>query len=326
MTHAATEPGRQSVEVAVVGAGIIGLTTAIAMRRAGFSVRIVAEQVAPHIVSTVAAAIWYPFEAYPRERVVGWARHTLDVLREEVGRGIPGVSAHEMVDLFDAPVPDPWWSAAVPSWRRCSPDELPPGYVDGLVSSVSLIEPTPYLDYLYAEATRIGIVIERQRVESLADIEARLVVNCAGLTGGAICGDDGVYPIRGVVLRTSKLDITRSVTDDIGPNALAYVVPRSTDAILGGTAERGSFDLTATDVEVEGILDRCRAICPAVETATVLEVKVGLRPGRATVRCEADPVASNVFHNYGHGGSGFTLCWGCAAEVVRMAQEFLAAA
>jgi D-amino-acid oxidase len=61
---------------------------------------------------------------------------------------------------------------------------------------------------------------------------------------------------------------------------------------------------------------------PALGDATVLEHLVGLRPGRPTVRLELDLKGSTrVVHNYGHGGSGVTLGWGCAAEVVELVQQ-----
>jgi len=55
----------------------------------------------------------------------------------------------------------------------------------------------------------------------------------------------------------------------------------------------------------------------------VLETVVGLRPGRAEVRVELDhdslPVP--VIHDYGHGGSGITIGWGCAQDVAALAQQ-----
>ncbi|HEY2792992.1 MAG TPA: FAD-dependent oxidoreductase, partial [Micromonosporaceae bacterium] len=69
-----------------------------------------------------------------------------------------------------------------------------------------------------------------------------------------------------------------------------------------------------------GIVARCAAIDPRLASARVLEHRVGLRPSRPSVRLEA--VAQNgrtVIHNYGHGGSGVTLSWGCADDVVARA-------
>ena len=47
--------------------------------------------------------------------------------------------------------------------------------------------------------------------------------------------------------------------------------------------------------------------------------RVGLRPARRTVRLEAVPgETGTVVHCYGHGGSGVTLAWGCADDVLAL--------
>ncbi|HUC20057.1 MAG TPA: FAD-dependent oxidoreductase, partial [Candidatus Polarisedimenticolaceae bacterium] len=67
------------------------------------------------------------------------------------------------------------------------------------------------------------------------------------------------------------------------------------------------------------ILKKVRTILPQLADVTVLEEKVGLRPARDAIRLEAEPVGKGcVVHNYGHGGAGFSLSWGCAQEVVRL--------
>jgi D-amino-acid oxidase len=60
-----------------------------------------------------------------------------------------------------------------------------------------------------------------------------------------------------------------------------------------------------------------------VAAARVIGHRVGLRPTRTTVRVDEDlPVAgSRVLHNYGHGGAGVTLSWGCAEEVLALANS-----
>jgi D-amino-acid oxidase len=59
-----------------------------------------------------------------------------------------------------------------------------------------------------------------------------------------------------------------------------------------------------------------------IDKPNILAERVGLRPFRKSgVRVERDELRDGrtVIHNYGHGGSGFTLSWGCAREVVNLA-------
>jgi D-amino-acid oxidase len=50
----------------------------------------------------------------------------------------------------------------------------------------------------------------------------------------------------------------------------------------------------------------------------VIRERAGLRPFRPSVRLEHDREEPRIVHNYGHGGAGYTLCWGCSQEVVRL--------
>ena len=69
-------------------------------------------------------------------------------------------------------------------------------------------------------------------------------------------------------------------------------------------------------------LRRCIAIEPRLSEAEILEHKVGLRPGRPAVRLEGEQRPDGlVIHNYGHGGAGVTLSWGCAEDVVRLVSD-----
>ena len=59
---------------------------------------------------------------------------------------------------------------------------------------------------------------------------------------------------------------------------------------------------------------------PASPDTTPLRVKTGLRPFRAgTYKLEPEQVGMKyVVHNYGHGGAGITMSWGCAEEVASL--------
>jgi len=78
---------------------------------------------------------------------------------------------------------------------------------------------------------------------------------------------------------------------------------------------------TGTSVAIIG---RCAALEPALAEAPVLSVAVGLRPAREEVRLEAEARPRGlVVHNYGHGGAGLTLSWGCAEETCRIVAAHL---
>ena len=320
----------------VIGGGVIGLSVGVLLREAGLGVRILAADPPAASTSGVAAALWYPYKAYPEERVLSWGRRTFEVFEELSGVPDTGVRMREGVEIWRETVPDPWWAGAVPGVRRCTGGELPPGYRDGHAFVAPVIEMPIYLAYLLDRFVGAGGSVERRFVSSLAEAAegARVVVNCSGLGARELVGDASMAPIRGQVVRVRNPGLERFVLDEANPEGVTYILPRSADCVLGGTAEEGSWD-TDPDPEVAAsILSRCAALEPRLAGAEVLEHKVGLRPGRPEVRLEIEaglPAASRLgmphgvpcVHNYGHGGSGVTLSWGCAEETVGLVRGAL---
>lgn len=308
----------------MVGAGIAGLSCAIRLRERGWSVRVLADAPVEASTSHLAAAVWFPTRAGPRDRVLDWGRRTFDALARQAADGVPGVVMRESLTLYREEPEPQWWSAAVGEVRPARPDELPPGYAHGLRFAVPLVEMPVHLPWLAAEAGRRGVVLERRRVASLAEAgrDADLVVHCSGLGARTLAGDTTVTPVRGQIVRVTNPGLTLSVRDEAHPGGRAYVHPREHDCILGGTLDDGVWD-TAPDPAVgAAIVQRCRDIVPALRDAEVLGHLAGLRPARPQVRLEAEPATADrprVIHDYGHGGSGVTLSWGCADDVADLA-------
>jgi D-amino-acid oxidase len=307
-------------DVVVVGCGVIGLTTAIVLREAGLDARIVTAEFPEATTSSVAAAIWYPYKAYPEDRVLSWGRKAYGVFEELSSLPESGVLLREGVEIWHQKAPDPWWAEAVPHVRRCREDELPPGYVDGHAFAAPVIEMPVYLTYLMNRFAASGGTVDQRALFSLEEVadEAGAIVNCAGLGAHDLVGDTSMQPIRGQVLRVRNPGLTRFILDEDNPEGVTYIVPRSRDCILGGTADENDWDLEPDPHTARAILDRCARIEPRLAHAEILEHKVGLRPGRPVIRLEreAGPGGDLLIHNYGHGGSGITLSWGCAAEVL----------
>lgn len=303
----------------VVGCGVSGLSCAIRLRESGLDVQIWTRDLPPNTTSNVAAAIWYPYRAYPEALVTGWAAVAYRVFLDLAGVPQSGVRMVRGVELFERPVPDPWWRDALPSFRRARADELPAGYVDGYAVEVPVIETPRYLRYLVARFQASGGAIVSREVADLAEplAAADVVVNCSGLGARELAGDGSLFPIRGQVARVPPLDGGRFLIDEHGAGGLTYIVPRSDGWVLGGTAEEGVDDLAPDPAVERGILARCAALDPRLAGLPVLERTVGLRPGRPAVRLELERVGAGrlLVHNYGHGGAGVTLSWGCAATV-----------
>jgi D-amino-acid oxidase len=314
-------------DVIVIGCGVVGLTAAVHLRESGLDVRIVTAALPLETTSSVAAALWYPYRAYPQERVLSWGKRTFELFEDLARLPESGVRMREGVELRRGSAQDPWWASALPRRvRHAAPDELPPGCRDGHAFVAPVVEMPVYLGYLLDRFIGAGGHVEHSIVPSLEEApEGGVIVNCAGLGARELVGDASMEPVRGQIVRVANPGLERFILDEENPEGITYMVPRSEDCILGGTAEEGVWD-TEPDPEIAAAIQRrCAALEPRLAGAEVLEHKAGLRPGRPEVRLERDDAASGPprVHNYGHGGSGVTLSWGCAEETLRIVRQVL---
>jgi D-amino-acid oxidase len=113
--------------------------------------------------------------------------------------------------------------------------------------------------------------------------------------------------------------------DEHSDRGLTYIIPRQDGVILGGTAQEGDWNVQVDRDTADHIRQNCLQLEPRLQETRILEQRVGLRPGRPEVRLEAEMLTPTctVIHNYGHGGAGFTLSWGCADEVAALAEAVI---
>jgi D-amino-acid oxidase len=308
-------------DVIVVGGGIIGLTAAIRLQERGARVTVWAAHPPEDIVSSVAAAVWYPSHVEPDPRVARWAAATFGEFGRQAGAGVPGVLMRDTRMLLRGAPELPWWA---PAGRDVRLGAAAPPYTSMIVMSVPLVEMRPYLRWLSRRVVDAGGTIVRRTVARLAEAAAPVVVNATGLAAGALCGDPAVFPARGHVVRVANPGLTVSVRDEDDPAGITDVHPRSRDVVLGGTYEPGRWDTVPDAGAREAILRRCTALVPELAGAVVLGEGVGLRPGRVggpRVEAETLPGGGRLVHAYGHGGAGMTLAWGCADEVAGLALD-----
>jgi len=105
------------------------------------------------------------------------------------------------------------------------------------------------------------------------------------------------------------------------------IIPRG-DGIyyLNGTYDTDNYSLEPDAKVAENIWQRCLSLRPQwLEGAEVVAHQVGLRPKRAKgprVELERRVDGKAIIHNYGHGGDGVVLSWGCAAEVCEILRSY----
>jgi D-amino-acid oxidase len=219
------------------------------------------------------------------------------------------------------------------------------GLRDAYTLLAPMIDTDVYLRWLLHESLRLGCRIQqrmvtgplREQSAALArEFEAAVIVNCTGL-GARELGDESVYPVRGALVRVRndgrkmpRVTEAHCISHDglSQEPGFIFILPRGDDMLLlGGLAEPDEQDLSIGLRDYEPVRDmyrRCVEFMPQLRDAeidTAEPVRVGLRPfRRQNVRLERES-GTCIVHNYGHGGSGVTLSWGCALEVAERVGE-----
>jgi D-amino-acid oxidase len=302
--------------VTVVGAGVIGLSCAVRLAESGVEVDVLARDLPLETTSSVAGGLWLPYLAGPEREVARWGKLTYDVLAGLVDEPHAGVERRTGYLLHRSPPERPVWADALGSAVGLTAVTDPaPGYGFGWRLEAPVVHMPRYLAYLTGRLARAGGTLTRLALGALPS--RGIVVNCSGVAARSLASDPSVRPVRGQVVVVSDPGVEHFLSDDDNPDGSAtYVIPRGGQVVLGGTADRDEWSTTPDPRTAGRILERARALVPALAGAQVLAHRVGLRPSRPEVRLEVERAGPAVLvHCYGHGGSGVTLSWGCAAEV-----------
>ena len=213
--------------------------------------------------------------------------------------------------------PPPFLFPGVEVARR---DEVPAGYRAAFAIEVPLVDMPRHLDYLLARFRAAGGELEIRALEALSDVAgaAPVVVNCSGVGARELVPDPAVRAVRGEHVVVENPGLEEFFMEEPAPRWASWF-PHGDHVVLGGCADEDDWRMTPDPARAEEIVRRCAAIEPRLGAARVIEHRVGLRPARPDVRVEEEPLgASRCVHNYGHGGTGVGLAWGCARDVLEI--------
>jgi len=338
--------------IAVVGGGIIGLSTAVCIleRDPTVKVTVIADKLTPFTTSDGAAGLIMPFVMgnTPIHLQRKWFKVTMEELerlsqREDSGQYL---TIYRTTAFYhtDENTEEPYWKDLVDGYRLLSQQELnkfPKPAKFGYSFTTLFFNGKHYQPWLIERFKWLGGDIVETTVDSLEELAGiyDVVVNCSGMRARELVNDSSMDPVRGQVLRVYapwvKHAHIRDIKDLSSHGRYCYILPQANgEVVLGGTAYHNNFDTRVNADDTRHILETTSQLMPSLKRAPVLEAWVGLRPGRPTVRLEREvrkfkdklgkERSLQVVHNYGHGGSGLTVHWGCAIDATDLVFQFLA--
>jgi glycine/D-amino acid oxidase-like deaminating enzyme len=249
----------------VLGAGAVGLATARLLQRHGWLVTIYARELPPDTTSNLAGGVWAPYSVFDEERLtpefearyVRAARIAYQAFQQLAGARY-GVRWLESYRLHDLPLPRTRLGDELrdlfPDSRELAPKEHPFPAAHVLRSMGMLVEPFTYMNAVLQDFLLAGgrvVVREFVAAEEVMALAEPVVVNCTGLGAKALFGDDELIPIKGqlcVLVPQPEVDYVVSTADGL------YMMPRQDGIVLGGTHERGVWDLAVSQAATERIL------------------------------------------------------------------------
>jgi D-amino-acid oxidase len=267
----AVEEGAKSEarDCAVLGCGVVGLSTARLLQLRGYNPVIYAKEMPPLTTSNVAGGYWDPVTLFDAERVSSeFRRQFRDAARFAIQRyqslvgdpygvqWLPVYSLSSNGPIMPAP-PESVYSEIEPLFpetQRLGPGQHPFGALYARKRYSMLIEPAIYLNALVRDFQIAGgriVIREFRGPEEIAALREGVIYNCTGLGARALFGDPELTPVKGQLVFLLPQAEVKYMT--VGPGDI-YMFPRHDGVLLGGTHDRDVWDTSVDPAATDRIL------------------------------------------------------------------------
>lgn len=258
--------------VAVVGAGVMGLTTARLVQEAGFPITIYTAALPAQTTSFVAGGQISPFGHYREDAVSPEWRAQFAAAMDYSWRrfqalagaayGVRWLATYEETRRKTPNALE----ASMPDWRALSPVEHPFPLDDVVRYRTMYVEVPRFLARLTADfLTQQGKINVRRfgALSDLAGLPEGLIFNCTGFGARDLVGDAELIPVRGqLAVLQPQPELNYAFAGSAG-----YMFPRPDGVLLGGTFERGEADATPQPEAIASIIESHRQLFAGLRCA-----------------------------------------------------------
>lgn len=257
----ATDLGLQghSGPVAVIGSGVMGLSTARLVQEAGFPVTIYTAALPPDTTSNIAGGQFHPFAVFREGEVTpafmaqfnraldySWRRFQIMVGEDY---GIRWLPTYVETDTPEAKLLETF----PPVDRLLAPAEHPFPVASVLRYDTMYVEVGRYLRQMLKDVELAGGKVEVRRFVSPADLSSlneTLVINCTGLGSRELFNDADLRPARGqLAILEPQPEVQYAFTGSPG-----YMFPRPDGILLGGTFELDQWEANPDAATIQRII------------------------------------------------------------------------
>jgi glycine/D-amino acid oxidase-like deaminating enzyme len=240
-------------KIAILGSGVMGLTTALILAEKGANVTLYAADFPPHTTSNIAAALWFPASYYDNQiadrsfliqdkQIIRYSFNQFLTYLTQPTYGVFWNNHHLLLPQAPEPLLDQYeGNELYPELSHTTSNNLF-GYAYQKRMRTLMIDPSIYLERIMQDAKIAGVKFKQKRFETceqVLSLTEKVIVNCTGLGAKTLFNDSSMTPVQGQLTHLlPQPEIDYSYVIPVGEDYL-YMFPRKDAIVLGGTAVTG---------------------------------------------------------------------------------------